>query len=74
MNPPDPVSLFVSTLALIDYGCRFGYAHEEIGAFEDIVASATDLVSELKNKLREPVARHPYNSRLSFDDDNYRAA
>ena len=58
MNPPDPVSLFVSTLALIDYGCRFGYAHEEIGAFEDIVASATDLVSELKSKLREPVACH----------------
>jgi len=58
MNPPDPVSLFVSTLALIDYGCRFGYAHEEIGAFEDIVASATDIVSELKNKLREPVACH----------------
>lgn len=58
MNPPDPVSLFVSTLALIDYGCRFGYAHEEISAFEDIVASATDLVSDLKNKLREPVACH----------------
>ena len=56
MNAPDPVSLFVSTLALIDYGCKFGYAREEIGAFEDIVASATDLVSELKNKLKEPVA------------------
>jgi len=58
INPPDPVSFLTSTLALADLGCKLWYAHEEIGVFRDIIASTSDLVSELKNKLGGPVACH----------------
>jgi hypothetical protein len=58
MNPPDPLSFCVSTIALADIGCKYKYAHEEIGIYRDIIKSTSELVTEIKDKLQKPVAGH----------------
>lgn len=41
MNPPDPIGLFTSTIALL-------YAHE-------IIESTSDIIADIKDKLQKPV-------------------
>ena len=59
MNAPDQLGFCVSTLALADIGCKYKYAHEEIGIYRDIIKPTSDLVAEIKDKLQNPVAGHP---------------
>lgn len=60
MNVPDPLSLFISTFALADLGCRYRSAHEEIKVYKEIVRQTSDLISAIRDKLEKSVAGHPH--------------
>lgn len=53
MNAPDQLSFCTFSFALEYISFTYKRAHEEIGAYRDIVKSASDLFAEFKNKPQE---------------------